>query len=186
VASIAMRPNLIQMAYVTTDLNPALDYWVDVAGAGPFYLADYEPEQQVYRGRPTHISFRVAYGYVGSMQIELIQQLTGGDSAYTEGLNSVSIHPAGGVFHHTLFLHDGYDRIYDRYIAAGAARCYDAFVPGVGRFAYLDARRLTGHYVEFVENTQVFEAACTEMHRIHIDWDGKEPRRDFGDILALL
>jgi hypothetical protein len=47
-----MRPNLIRMAYVTTDLDPALDYWVEVADAGPFYVADYEPKQQVYRGLP--------------------------------------------------------------------------------------------------------------------------------------
>jgi hypothetical protein len=181
-----MRPKLIQMAYIATDLDAALSYWVEVARAGPFYVADYEPEKQVYRGRPTHIRFRVAYGYLGNMQIELVQQLAGGESAYTEALNSVWSHPAGGVFHHTLILHDGYDRMHDRYLDAGATRCYEAFVPGVGRFAYLDARRLTGHYVEMVENTEMFEKACTHMHRFHLGWDGKEPRRDFNDILALL
>ena len=181
-----MKRRLIQMGYVTPDLEASLDYWINVAGAGPFYYADYEPEQQMYRGQPTHISFRVAYGYLGDIHIEGIQQLSGGASAYTEALANAAVVPAGGVFHHMLMVHDGYDRIYDSYLAAGAERCYDAFVPGVGRFCYLDARALMGCYLELVEDTTAFEAACARMQAIHADWDGSNPRRDFDEILSLL
>lgn len=181
-----MKRRLTQMGYVTPDLEASLDYWIDVAGAGPFYYAEYEPEQQIHRGEPTHIRFRLAYGYIGDVHIEVVQQLSVGSSAYTEALENARTVPTGGVFHHVLLLHDGYDGIYDSYLSAGAERCYDAFVPGVGRFCYLDTRSLMGCYLELVEDTSVFEAACAKMKAIHADWDGRAPRRDFDEILALL
>lgn len=181
-----MRRHLIQMGYVTPDINAAVDFWTRVAGAGPFFHADYEPERQVYRGQPTHIRFRVAYGYMGDMQIEAIQQLDGGPSAYTEALEAADAVPAGGLFHHVLMLHDGYDAIHETYVAAGAEERYSAYVEGVGRFCYLDARHLIGSHVEFVEHTADFEAACVKMRAAHLAWDGSRPRRDFfSEILGL-
>ena len=38
------------MGYVAPDIDKAIDFWTGVAGAGPFYTADYEPERQMYRG----------------------------------------------------------------------------------------------------------------------------------------
>jgi hypothetical protein len=172
-----MKRRLSQMGYVTRDLEASLDYWIEVAGAGPFYCAEYEPERQIHRGEATHIRFRLAYGYLGDVHIEVVQQVSGGSSAYTEALdNAGGAIPAGGVLHHVLMLHDGYDAIHDGYIAAGAEPCYSAFVEGVGRFCYL----------ELVEDTAVFEAACAKMREAHEGWDGSRPRRDFEEVLALL
>jgi hypothetical protein len=181
-----MKQRLIQMGYVTPDIETALDFWIGTAGAGPFFYADYEPERQLYRGEPTHIRFRIAYGYLGDMQIEAVQQLEGGPSAYTEALDKAETVPAGGVLHHVMMLHDGYDAAVDGYVAAGAEPRYSAFVPGVGRFCYLDARPLMGCHVELVEDTTDFEAACVKMREAHLAWDGSRPRRDFlKDILGL-
>jgi hypothetical protein len=182
-----MKRRLGQIGYVTHDLEASLDYWIDVAGAGPFYYAEYEPERQVHRGQPTHIRFRLAYGYLGDIHIEVVQQVSGGASAYTEALENVgAIVPAGGMLHHVLIFHDGYDAVHDSYVAAGAEPCYSAFVEGVGRFCYLDTRSLMSCYLELVEDTAVFEAACEKMRAAHEQWDGRRPRRDFEEILALL
>ena len=181
-----MKRSLMQMGYVAPNLDAALDYWIKVAGAGPFYFAEYEPEQQVYRGQPTHIRFRLAYGFLGDVHIEVVQQVSGGKSAYTEALESGGPVPAGGVLHHMMFKHDGYDRIYNDYLAAGAQRCYDAVVPVAGRFCYLDTRALMGCYLELVEDTAGFELACAKMREIHLAWDGTNPRRSFDDIVAML
>lgn len=181
-----MKKQLIQLGYVSRDLDKAVDYWVKVAGAGPFFIADYEPEQQVWRGEPTHITFRVAYGFLGDVHVEVIQQTGGGNSAYTEALDAAVSVPVGGLFHHMLFLHDGYDAAYNGYLAAGATRCYDAFVEGVGRFCYLDARAQMGCFVEFVEDATMFEAACKHMKAIHQDWDRSRPMRPFDEVFALI
>jgi hypothetical protein len=182
-----MKRALAQVGYVTNDLEASLDHWIGVAGAGPFYYAEYEPERQFHRGRPTHIRFRLAYGYLGDIHIEVVQQVSGGSSAYTEALENVGgAVPAGGVLHHVLMLHDGYDAIHDGYLAAGAEHCYSAYVEGVGRFCYLDTRKLMGCYLELVEDTTVFEAACAKMRAARQGWDGSRARREFEEVLALL
>ena len=176
----------MQMGYVTPDIDKAVDFWTTVAGAGPFYYADYEPERQVYRGEPTHIRFRIAYGYLGDMQIEVVQQTAGGASAYTEALETAESLPAGGVFHHVMMFHDGYDALHRTYTDAGAEERYSAYVEGVGRFCYLDARHLLDSHVELVEFTADFEVACVKMRAAHLSWDGTRPRRDFfKEILGL-
>lgn len=181
-----MRRHLLQMGYVTPDVDRAVEFWTTVAGAGPFFYADYEPERQVYRGEPTHIRFRIAYGYLGDMQIEAVQQLEGGPSVYTEALETAASVPAGGVFHHVLMLHDGYDAIHGTYTAAGAEESFSAYVEGVGRFCYLDARHLMGSHVELVEFTADFEAASARMRAAHLAWDGSRPKRDFlSEILGI-
>ena len=75
-----MKRKIIQLGYVTPDIDKALGYWCGIVGAGPFYCADFEPEQQTHRGKPTHIKFRVAYAFSGDIHIELVQQLSGGGS----------------------------------------------------------------------------------------------------------
>lgn len=179
-----MSRNLMQLGYVTRDMESALDYWVGTAGAGPFFFADYEPERQLFRGRPTHITFRNAYGYLGGMQIEIIQQLSGGPSAYLEALDAAVAVPVGGLLHHVMLLHDGYDAIVADFMRTGAERCYDAFVTSAGRFCYLDARKQLGSYLELVEETAVFEAASAKMRLAHIGWDGARPRRTFDELLG--
>lgn len=179
-----MKRKLVQLGYVTPDLERALDYWIGTVGAGPFFYADYEPDQQVYRGAPTHIRFRNAYGYLGNTQIEVIQQLSDGSSAYTEALEAASAVPLGGLPHHVALLHDGYDAIVDEFLRAGAERCYDAFVEGPGRFCYLDARGQIGSYVELIEHSALFEEASERMRIAHESWDGTRPRRSIDEVMS--
>jgi hypothetical protein len=172
----------MQLGYVTPDMDNAIEYWANLIGAGPFYWADFEPEQQTHRGKPTHIRFRVAYAFSGDVHIELVQQLSGGASAYAEALERRSSIPASGIFHHLMLKHDGYDRTYNDILKAGAEKSYDAFVPGVGRFCYLDARSYADSYLELVEDTTEFEKALAKIREIHLTWDGRKPKREFGEL----
>lgn len=181
-----MRQSVIQMGFVTTDLERSLDYWIDVVGAGPFFYAEYAPEQQVYRGRPTVTKFRLAYGYSGEMNIEVVQQSDDAPSAYTELLQTGRPAPAGGLFHHVMIDHDDYDATYRRYLDGGAERCFDALAPGGMRYCYLDARRQIDCYVELIEHAPAFALALARMREARIGWDGSRPRRDFDEIAALL
>jgi hypothetical protein len=177
---------VIQMGFVTTDLERSLDYWIDVVGAGPFFYAEYAPEGQVYRGQPTVTKFRLAYGYSGDMNIEVVQQSDDAPSAYTELLQTGRPVPVGGLFHHVMIDHDDYDAIYQRYLAAGAERCFDALAPGGMRYCYLDARRQMDCYVELIEHAQAFAVALAKMREARNTWDGSRPRRDFEEIVAQL
>jgi hypothetical protein len=174
------------MGYVSRNLEASVDYWIETVGAGPFFFAEYAPEEQVYRGRPTVTRFRLAYGYSGDMNIEVVQQDDDAPSAYTELLDAGRPIPAGGLFHHVMVDHDDYDATYAHYLAAGAERCFDAMAPGGMRYCYLDARRQMDCYVELIQHARAFAAPLAKMREAHRGWDGSRPKRDFAEIVALL
>ena len=174
----------MQMGYVTKDLEDSLDYWINVVGAGPFYSADFATTDQVYRGAPANAHVTVAMGYSGDVQIEVVQQNNDSPSAYTELFASGRKIPRGGLFHHVMVKHDDYDAAYEGYISAGATRCFDAVVPGVGRFCYLDTRDMMDCFVELLEVSPPFDAACRQMRDAHRNWDGREPRRAYESLFA--
>jgi len=172
----------MQMGYVTKDLDRSLDYWTNVVGAGPFYIADFTLTEQVYRGRSANAHVTVAMGFSGDVQIEVTRQNNDSPSAYTEFYERGQEIPRGGLFHHVMIKHDNYDDAYDAYLQAGAIRCFDAVVPGVGRFCYLDTRHMMDSYVELLEVSPSFDEACRKMREAHLAWDGRDPKRPYESL----
>jgi methylmalonyl-CoA/ethylmalonyl-CoA epimerase len=182
-----MKHAVVQMAYVSRDLEASTEFWTGVIGAGPFFFSDVlAPTQQIYRGAPAAVRFKIAVGYSGDMQIEVVQPLDDSPSIFTEIMVPKNSTPVAGSFHHIQLAHQGYDAAYAGLLAAGATKCFDAVAPGVGRICFLDARRLMGCFVELVETTPTLLAARAKMHEIHQVWDGGHPRRQFADVMKLL
>ena len=64
-----------QNGYMVDDLDAALEHWVEVVGAGPFFVIRHLPlEYFTYHGTPTQPDLSIALGNLGDLQIELIQQ----------------------------------------------------------------------------------------------------------------
>jgi len=53
-----------QLAYVCNvgSFNDTLDFWHRTFDAGPFWVTDVEPAEQIYDGRPTSSAWRLAVG----------------------------------------------------------------------------------------------------------------------------
>ena len=63
-----------QIAYVVSDLELAIGYWVSKMNAGPFFLFEHALlENQIYRGAPSDADISLAVANSGDLQIELIQ-----------------------------------------------------------------------------------------------------------------
>jgi methylmalonyl-CoA/ethylmalonyl-CoA epimerase len=76
---------IFQMAYVVDDLDRAVGHWTRSMPAGPFDVVEAVPYEFIlYRGRPIELMTRVAIGYSGDLQIELIQQISPEPSIFTE------------------------------------------------------------------------------------------------------
>jgi len=172
-----------QLGYMVHDLDAAIDYWIDVMGAGPFFLADIEVPKQDFLGEPTNALITVAIGYSGDMQVELIRQTNDAASAYIVGLLSAEDTPVGGHFHHVLMSHDGYDAACRKYEAAGGQRTFNGWTEGLGRYCYIDARNIMGCHIELMEPAEIFDRACAAMHAAHCGWDGEDRRRSFEELL---
>lgn len=133
-----------QNAYVTRDLERALAMFRHQYGFDGFKQYDVSYELQTPRGSGT-ASVRLALGWIGNVQYELIQPVSGLVDAYTEGL------PQDAVlsFHHVAMrVHD-----WDAFRAAlerdNRPIAMQGGTPGHLLWLYVDARDSVGHYLEY-------------------------------------
>ena len=137
---------LYQIAFVTTDLDQAMQLFAETYGIGKFRI---RRDIASAPGMPK-MSAHVAHAYVGPLMIELIQPVGGNDTLYREILppDGFGIRP-----HHFGFIVRSEQEL-ERISAALEAKrvpiAFDASMPGVARAVYADARKTLGHYLEYV------------------------------------
>ena len=144
-----MRFNhFFQNAYVTRDLARAVATVTQWHGITDWVY--FEPDMEVWTATdgkgPCHL--KVALGWVGALQIELIQPVSGNVRHYQEYLptDPADVTPR---FHHICM------RVHDWETARAEVRergwpvVYEGGVEGC-EFVYLDARESLGHYVEYL------------------------------------
>lgn len=180
---IVPNAKIVQMGYVVAPgtFDAALDHWVTVMGAGPFYTMTSHLAGQTFRGKPTDMAARVALGYCGDAQIELIEQTNDAAGPYTEWLAMHPAVPKAGIFHHVLLEVDDYDAAYARLLAAGCRQAFDATSSSGGRVAYLEAFDTVGGYVEMIE-TDFWQNLCDALQAARRDWDGTNPVRGMDSL----
>jgi len=164
-----MQPkgSVLELCQVVRDIDAALDHWTRTIGAGPFFLFDVPVlPGQIYRGRPTEVSMRVAFGFSGGLLIELLQQTNATPSVFTEMLDA-----RGDGYHHVM-LRVPYDEGVARLSSQGHDIAFSGRMPGGERFCLFDTRKADGGYVELMEISFAMEESLERMYRAHLGWDG--------------
>ena len=95
-----MQPNgsILELCQVVRVMDRALDHWTRVIKAGPFFVFDVPVlPGQIYRGEPTQVALKVAFGFSGGLLIELLQQTNERPSVFTEMLDR-----SGEGYHHVM------------------------------------------------------------------------------------
>ncbi len=166
---------VIQMAYVVTDIQRAMDLWIHKLKVGPwFLLPNFGGIDPQYRGQPSHADVSLAMSFAGHMNVELIQPNNDAPSVYREVLES-----RGPGFHHWGIATANFDRDLERYRSAGNDLAYSLRVPSGGRVAYMDTTAQLAGFVELIELGEGFEPVFNRFYRETIGWDGKDPVRSF-------
>lgn len=161
------KGTILQLCQVISDLDKSLEHWTQVLGAGPFFVFDVPVlPGQMYRGKPTEVSMRVAFGFSGGLLIELLQQTNDGPSVFKEMIESQ------GEGHHHVMLGIPYDAGVERLQRHGFEMAYSAQMPTGERFCLFDTRSSNGGYVELVDFSPASEAMLAQMHKAHLAWDG--------------
>ena len=163
-----IRYPIVQHAFVVADLDDAIRHWVEVMGAGPFFVSrNHVGRDLTYRGEPSHTPVHYAFGQSGPTQVQLIAQDDPGPSIYRD------MFPAGASgLHHVACLVPAQEMPAEvaRFEAAGfsVACSLTSYVP----VAYFDCREALGCFVELHGlNDEV--AGIFETFRVaHEDWDG--------------
>ena len=126
-----------QVSFAVKDIDHTIEAWSSMYGLGPWTFAENGGKDA--KGRPWKI--RMAFAYLGPVQIELVQ--------CTEGriFQSRFLDTWGEGLHHLGFYVDDLDAQVEKLVAKGAK----LFVHDPGRFAYLDSGGPGGAIFELMQ-----------------------------------
>jgi hypothetical protein len=163
-----IRFPIVQYAYVVENLDEGIKHWVEVMGAGPFFVSrNHLGRDHTYRGTPDQAVFSYAFGQAGPAQIQLIQCMDNNPSIYRD-----MFQPGKEGFHHVACLVPAADMAAEvgRFVEAGyeVASTLHSYVP----VAYLDCRSTLGFFVELHGLNEDVEELFAEIRLAHQNWDG--------------
>ena len=160
--------SVIEICHVVDDMDAAINHWINVIGAGPFFVGDMHlTENQWHRGEPTEQAIQVAFGFSGGVVIELVKPLRDDlPSAFKEALDST-----GPGFHHVMLRVD-YDEGFKRLSEAGYEVALHCLMPSGERCTLFDTRRDNGGYIELMDMSPMVSRQLETMARAHREWDG--------------
>lgn len=171
------RDGLIQLAYTVPDLAAAMVWWTDVMKVGPWYLAEnFSGDDPIYRGAPCHALINAALGFVGSLQIELIELAND-----EPGIQRDVIREHGFGFHHIGQACTDIEAERERYEALGYATVFQATMPSRDLVYFMqDTGRGADGLIELIAAGPAIDAVFTRMWASSIDWTGDRPVRPFA------
>lgn len=166
----------VQVAYFVADAQAAARRWAREFGAGPFFLLEHIPlENVVRRGTPATLDHTSAYGQLGNMMIELIQQHGEHPSVFRD-----MYAPGEYGLHHMAYFAPDFDAELARLRGLGYATAMTAST-GLGpRFAFADATAELGHMLEVYEESPGMRAFYAMVAGSTQGWDGDDPVRSLG------
>ena len=136
--------NHYQNAYVTHDLDGALEIFRSRYGFDKFRRMEVSYELTTRAGRGT-ASVKLALGWIGNVQYELIEPVSGLIEVYQEGLSDES--PLR--FHHVCMRVPDWAEFRARVDQERFPVAMEGGTPGHLLWLYLDARDTLGHYLEY-------------------------------------
>lgn len=159
---------LFQEAYFVNSIDEAADKWARALGAGPFFaLRHHKTEEFSYRGTDIEADVSYAFGYLGDMMIQLIEQHDEQPSIYRD------MYKRGEEgFHHVAYLVSDFAAERQRWLDLGYELATELYADEVNA-AYFDTRALNGGFVEIHGDPAHILGIFAIMKRTHEAWDGK-------------
>ncbi|WP_052726767.1 VOC family protein [Xanthomonas arboricola] len=142
---IELADSLYQLGYVYPDKTKAVASWTALGAGNWIHLHDPIMGEQVFRGNAVSTHKNLSFGFVGPLNIELVEPISG-RCTYNEYLDAV---PAGGL-HHLGYLVEDFDRKAEALKSYGFGLIQSGRFGEGTRFAYFDSWERFGHYTELL------------------------------------
>lgn len=164
---------IVQYAYVVDDLDAAIEKWVTLTGAGPFFVKRHWNDLEfTYRGKKSTLDMSVALGQAGANQVELIQVHCDNPTVYTD------LHPKGngGGFHHVAMFAKDFEAAVKAYEDKGF-ECGMRGIFGTTPFVYMDTTSALGFFTELYPPTDQVLGMYKMIADAAVGWDRLEYTR---------
>ncbi len=159
-----------QIAFVVPDVDKAVERWVRLFGAGPFFIIPgIRFPNWTYFGKPQDLPVDIAVGQLGDLQIEFVRPHRNILSVYRHAMGETAIP------HHLGLLVDN--------LADANALVADEPVVTTGNstlgtpFTYNDTRASLGLMVELIQRGQDVMMMFDHVRMAAQGWDGRDPLR---------
>jgi hypothetical protein len=160
---------LFQHAYLVEDLERSARNWSELFGAGPFVVAPHHKTDRFsYRGTEIEADVSYAFGYLGDLMIQLIQQHDEKPSIYRD-----MYAPGTEGFHHVAYLVSDFAAEKQRLLGMGFELACDLYADRVDA-AYFDTRHVTSGFTEI-------HADPPHIIKAFANWRRAHERRQPGD-----
>ena len=160
-----------QIGYVVTDLDTAINDWLDM-GVGPWFVMRGLTQHVKYRGEPCSVTLSLAWANSGDMQLELINQTDDTPSIHTEFL---AAHGEG--FNQLCWWTDDFDATMAAVSAAGWPVVWSGGEDHGQRYAYVEPP--TGAPIaELTARTDALVGMAALVRDAAANWDGTNPVRE--------
>jgi len=167
---------IVQTAYVVKDIRASINWWIQDAKVGPWFLLDgFTGADQRYRDEPTTADVAIAMAFAGHMMIELIQPKDKKRSVYKE-----TIDKHGYGFHHVGIAVSDVEAERAAYAKRGYHVAFSAPVPSGGTVYYMSGGAVAPGFVELIPATPGMDEMFTRYWKASLDWKGENPIRPFG------
>jgi hypothetical protein len=163
-----------QIGYVVTDLEQAVQSWVEL-GVAPWFVIRGLPMRAIYRGEPCETTLSLALSNSGDLQVELIKQEDDANSIFTEFVGS-----SGPGYHQLAYWTEDFNATMDAVADAGWPVVWSGGEGFGVRFAYVEPPNSPATVVEISELTDATVASSTFIRDAAASWDGTDPIRELG------
>jgi hypothetical protein len=156
------RYDFFQEAYFVNDVEEACEKWNKLYRAGPFVVVPHHKTDHFeYRGTDQEADVSYAFGYLGSMMIQFIQQHDDTPSIYRDMYG-----PGEEGFHHVGVLVNNYQDEKQRLFDMGFELACELHADDVDA-CYIDTRAYSGGFTELHDDPPHILRAFAEWRRAH-------------------
>lgn len=156
------RYPLFQEAYLVNDIEASIHKWAKLFHAGPFVVVPHhKTDTFTYRGTKQEADVTYAFGYLGDMMIQFIQQHDDTPSIYRD------MFEAGQEgFHHVGVLVHDFDAERQRLLDMGFEPACELYADEVNA-SYFDTRSVNGCFTEIHGDPPHILATFAQWRRAH-------------------
>ncbi len=153
---------LFQHAYLVNDIESSIVKWNELLGAGPFGVTEHhKTDSFMYRGTDVQADVSYAFGYLGDLMIQFIQQHDDKPSIYRD------MYAAGEEgFHHFAYLVHDFETEKKRLLEMGYENACELYADKVNA-AYFDTRSVNGGFTEIHGDPPHILGAFATWRRAH-------------------
>lgn len=156
------RYPLFQEAYLVNDIEASIHKWAELFHAGPFVLVPHhKTDTFTYRGTKQEADVTYAFGYLGDMMIQFIQQHDDTPSIYRDMFDA-----GEEGFHHVGVLVHDFDAERQRLLDMGFEPACELYADEVNA-SYFDTRSVNGCFTEIHGDPPHILATFAQWRRAH-------------------